>query len=62
MKRPLIGARDFKAFIGQRKQAQGSSWRLTKEGNFMCMGRKKMMKWEEGFLVIMCGEMFMERL
>jgi hypothetical protein len=62
MRRPLIGARDFKAFIGQRKQAQGRSWRLTKEGNFVCMGRKKMMKCEEGFFVLMCGEVFMERL
>jgi hypothetical protein len=62
MRRPLIGARDFKAFIAQRKQAQGGSWRLTKEGNFVCMGRKKMMKCEERFLVLMCGEVFMERL
>ncbi len=45
----MIGTRDFKAFIGQRKQAQGRSWGLTKEGNFVCMGRKKMMKCEEGF-------------
>jgi hypothetical protein len=62
MRRPLIRARDFKAFIRQRKQVQGRSWRLTKEGNFVCMGRKKMMKCEEGFLVLMCGEVFMERL
>ncbi len=62
MRRPLIGARDFKAFIGQRKQAKGRSWRLTNEGNFVRMGRKKMMKCEEGFLVPMCGKVFMERL
>jgi hypothetical protein len=62
MRRPLIRARDFKAFMGQRKQAQGRSWRFNKEGNFVCMGRKKMMKCEEGFLVLMCGEVFMERL
>jgi hypothetical protein len=31
MKRPLIGARDFKVFIGQGEQAQGRSWRLTKK-------------------------------
>ncbi len=58
----MIGVKDFKAFIGQRKQAQGRSWKLTKEGIFVCMGRKNMMKCEEGFLVLMCGEVFMERL
>jgi hypothetical protein len=42
MRRPLIGARDFEAFIGQREQAQGRSWRLTKEEGILCMwGRKK---------------------
>jgi hypothetical protein len=42
MRRPLIRTRDFKAFIGQGKQAQGRSWRLTKEEDlFLCMGRKK---------------------
>jgi hypothetical protein len=37
MRRPLIEARDFKAFIGQGKQAQGRSWRLTKEEDFFCV-------------------------
>jgi hypothetical protein len=41
MRRPLIGARDFKAFIGQGEQALGRTWRLTKEEDFVCMGRKK---------------------
>jgi hypothetical protein len=41
MGRPLVGARDFKAFIGQGEQAQGRSWRLTKEEDFVCMWRKK---------------------
>ncbi len=33
--------KDFKAFIGQGEQAQGRSWRLTKEEGIMCMGKKK---------------------
>jgi hypothetical protein len=37
MRRPLIGARDCKAFIGQGKQAQGKSWRFTKEEDFFCV-------------------------
>jgi hypothetical protein len=41
MRRPLIGARDFEAFIGQGEQAQGRSWRLTKGKDLLCMGRRK---------------------
>jgi hypothetical protein len=41
MRRPLIGARDFEAFIGQGKQAQRRLWRLTKGEDFLCMGRRK---------------------
>jgi len=43
MRRPLIGARDFKAFIGQGEQAQGRSWRFTKEEDFLGVvcGKKK---------------------
>jgi hypothetical protein len=41
MRRPLIGARDFKAFIGQGEQAQGRSWRLTKTEGIWCMGKIK---------------------
>jgi hypothetical protein len=42
MKRPLIGTRDFEAFIGQGEQTQGRSWRLTKGEGILCMwGRKK---------------------
>jgi hypothetical protein len=41
MKRPLIGTKDFKAFIGQREQVQRRSWRLTKGEGIMCM-------WKEG--------------
>jgi hypothetical protein len=64
MRRPLVGARDFKAFIGQGEQAQGRSWRFTKEGDFVCMWKrkKKRMKCEEGFLVLMCGEVLMEKV
>jgi hypothetical protein len=40
MRRPLIGARDFEAFMGQGEQAQGRSWRLTKGEDFVCV-------WEE---------------
>jgi hypothetical protein len=63
MKRPLIGARDFKVFIGQGEQAQGRSWRLTKKEDFVCIWRKKKrMKCEEGFLVLMCEEVFVEKV
>jgi len=37
MKSPLIGTKDFKTFIGQGKQAQGRSWRLTKGKGIVCM-------------------------
>jgi hypothetical protein len=41
MRRPLIEARDFEAFIGQGEQAQGKSWKLTKERFFLRMWRRK---------------------
>jgi hypothetical protein len=41
MRRPLIGARDFEAFIGQGKQAQGRSWRLTTEEEYVVYVEKK---------------------
>jgi hypothetical protein len=41
MRRPLIGAKDFEAFIGQGEQAQGRSWRLTKEEDFFVYVEKK---------------------
>jgi hypothetical protein len=42
MRRPLIGAREFETFIGQGEQAQGRSWRLTKEEDFfVCMWKRK---------------------
>ncbi len=41
MKRPLIGAKDFKAFIRQAKQAQRRSKRLTKGEGIMCMWERK---------------------
>ncbi len=44
MKRPLIGAKDFKTFIEQGEQAQGRSWRLTKGEGIVCMGEKKKKK------------------
>jgi len=31
MRRPLIGEKEFQAFIGQGEQAQGKSWRCTKK-------------------------------
>jgi hypothetical protein len=52
MRRPLIGARDFEAFIGQGEQTQGRSWRLTKEEDFFSIcgeEKKRRMKCEEGF-------------
>jgi hypothetical protein len=62
MRRPLIGARDFEAFIEQREQAQGRSWRLTKGEGIVCMGKRK--KGEGGSvrkdLVLMSGGVLME--
>ncbi len=54
MRRPLIGARDFKVFIGQGEQAQGRSWRFTKEKDLVCMWKeeKRRMKCEEGFFFL----------
>jgi hypothetical protein len=52
MKKPLIGKKDFEAFIGQGEQAQGRSWRLTKVEGILCMWerkKKKRMNCEEGF-------------
>jgi hypothetical protein len=40
-RRPLIGARDFEAFIGQGEQAQGRSWRLTKKEDFFVYVEEK---------------------
>jgi hypothetical protein len=44
MKRPLVGTRDFKTFIGQGEQAQGRSWRLTKQEDFVYVEKKKRKK------------------
>jgi hypothetical protein len=41
MRRPLIGAKDCKTFIGQGEQAQGRSWRLTKKRGIVCMWEGK---------------------
>jgi hypothetical protein len=41
MRRPLIGTRDFKAFIGQGEQAQGRSGRLTKEEDLCVYVKRK---------------------
>jgi hypothetical protein len=41
MRRPLIGARDFEASIGQGEQAQRRSWRLTKGEDFWVYVKKK---------------------
>jgi len=59
----LIGAKDFKAFIGQGKQAQGRSWKLTRERVLCVCGKeRKRRRCEEAFLVLMCGEVFMEKV
>jgi hypothetical protein len=41
MRRPLIGTRDFETFIGQGEQAQGRSWRFTKEEDLVYVEKKK---------------------
>jgi hypothetical protein len=63
MRRPLIGAKDFKAFIGQGEQAQGRSWRFTKRGVLCVCGKeRKKRRCEEEFLILMCGEVFMKNV
>jgi len=65
MRRPLIGARDFEAFIGQGEQAQGRSWKLTKREVFcVCMGRRKKRGGRNvrKELVLMCGKVFMGKV
>jgi len=41
MRRPLIGAMDYKTFIRQGEQAQRRSWRLTKGEGIVCMWEGK---------------------
>ncbi len=41
MRRPLIGAKDFKAFIGQGEQVQRRLGRLTKGEGIVCMWERK---------------------
>jgi hypothetical protein len=41
MRRPSIGARDLGAFIGQGGTSSRGSWRLTKEEDIVCMGKKE---------------------
>jgi len=49
MRRPLIGVKDFEAFIGQGEQAQGRSRRLTKgERNLVYVKKKKKEENERG--------------
>jgi len=52
MRRPLIGTKDFEAFIGQGEQAQGRSWRFTKgERSLVYVKKKKRrMKCEENII------------
>jgi hypothetical protein len=52
--------KDFKTFIGQREQAQGRSWRLTKEEGMVCFFGEIKEKEEENevgerLLVLVCG-------
>ncbi len=60
----MIGVRDFEAFIGQEEQAQGRSWRLTKREGIVCMGGKEKRggRSVRKDLVLMCGEVFMEKV
>jgi hypothetical protein len=62
MRRPLIRAKDFKAFIGQGEQAQGRSWRLTKGEEYFVWEERGGGGVRKNFLVLMCGEMFMEKV
>jgi hypothetical protein len=65
MRRPLIGARDFEAFIGQGEQAEGRSWRLTKGEVFFYVYGEKKKRREKSVrkeLVVMCGEVFMGKV
>jgi len=41
MRMPLIGARDFEAFIGQGEQTQRRSWKFTRGEDFLCMWERK---------------------
>jgi len=58
--------KDFEAFIGQGEQAQRRSWRLAKgEDLGVCKGEskeKRRMCVRKVFLVLMCGEVLMERV
>ncbi len=58
--------KDFETFIGQGEQAQGRSWRLTKENGIVCMWERKKEKEneceEDCFLVFMCEEVLMGRV
>jgi len=61
MRMPLIRARDLEAFIGQGEQAQGRSWRLTKEAILCVCGggeekkRRRKKRRGEIFLVLTCA-------
>ncbi len=49
--------KDFEAFIGQGEQAQGGSWRLTKEEGIVCVygkRKKRRRKCEEYFSSYVC--------
>jgi len=41
MRGPLIGGKDFKASIGQKKNLKERSWRLTKEERNILCGKKR---------------------
>ncbi len=53
--------KDFEAFIGQGERAQGRSWKLAKGRTSCVCGKKERgrRRWEEEFLVLMCGEVLM---
>ncbi len=52
--------KDFKALIGQGEQAQGRSWRFTKEEGIVCKGRKEKEE-EDEVGERLCVEVIMER-
>jgi len=41
MRGPLIGRKDFKASIGQKKKLKERSWRLIKEKRNILCGKKR---------------------
>jgi hypothetical protein len=64
MKRPLVGGRDSKLSLDKGNKFKESHGGLPRKRILCVCGeeKKKRMKCEEGFLVFMCGEVFMENV